>query len=146
MGDVYAISPVFRDEQNSVNHLVEFRMLEVEVLNMTYSELPDFVEELIMYILKELLCSIPVQSSEALSKRISSLLSTFHPQRVTFEAFIQSLEISGSAKWVPDTDLSDVDYEVSKYIQKPVFIIDYPGNLQLGRRNKRTMLPHVHSI
>lgn len=129
LGNVYAISPTFRDEQDSVNHLVEFRMLEVEVLDMTYSELPDFVESLIMYILKELQCLVSVQSNETLSERINSLLSTFHPQRITFEAFIQELALSGASEWSPGTDPSDVDYEISRYIQKPVFIMDYPRKL-----------------
>lgn len=129
LGNVYTISPAFRDEQDSVNHLVEFRMLEVEVLGMTYLELPDFVENLIAYILRELLRSMSVQSSEALLERISNLLSGFHPKRIAFETFIHELELSGNAKWVSDADLSDIDYKVSRYIQKPVFLTDYPQKL-----------------
>lgn len=129
LGNVYAISPAFRDEQDSVNHLVEFRMLEAEVLDMTYSELPDFIENLITYILRELLRTATTQSSAALSERVSSLLSTFHPQRITFEAFVQEMEFSESAKWAHGTDPSDIDYEISKYIQKTVFIMDYPRKL-----------------
>ena len=129
LGNVYAISPTFRDEQDSVNHLVEFRMLEAEVLDMTYSELPDFVENLIKYVLKELLYSSFVRSRKFLSERIDNLQTTFHPRRITFEAFIRELEYSGDTKLTQDTDLSDIDYEISKYIQEPVFIMDYPRSL-----------------
>lgn len=129
LGNVYAISPTFRDEQYSVNHLVEFRMLEAEILGMTYSELPDFVENLINYILKELLCSSFVQSSKVLSERINNLVNTFQPRRLTFEKLIQELGYSDSTKLAKGMDLSDIDVEISKYIKQPVFIMDYPRKL-----------------
>ena len=126
LGNVYAISPTFRDEQDSINHLVEFRMLEVEALSITYSELPDFVESFIRYILNELPHMLSVRTNAAFAVRIGRLAAAFQPQRITFESFAQGLTVSESVKWTSSTDPSDIDYILSKYIQVPTFITDYP--------------------
>ena len=43
-GKVYAITPAFRYEQESVNHLTEFRVLEVDTVGLAYKDLSAFVE------------------------------------------------------------------------------------------------------
>lgn len=126
---VYAISPTFRDEQNSVNHLVEFRMLEVEALGLTFAELPALIERFIVFLLKELAASKNVQKNGALASRIDMLLERFHPQIERYDDFILKIRQRGGLELEAGTDVSDVDYEVSKFLRTPVFITDYPRQL-----------------
>ena len=129
LGKVYAVSPTFRDEQDSVNHLVEFRMLEVEALDMLYMDLPDLVENLIIYLLKELINSPSVQKSAALSRRVNALLHSFHPRKVSYTDFVYEINHLSDFHLDTSVDLSNIDYEVSKFIYEPVFIMDYPRKL-----------------
>ena len=50
-GKVYSISPTFRLEDDSLNHLKEFRMIEAEMVGVDYVELMDFVERFIRQVL-----------------------------------------------------------------------------------------------
>lgn len=129
LGNVYALSPTFRDEQNTINHLVEFRMLEAEVIDLSYSDLPDFVEKLIIYILQGLKSSPTVQRYERIAERIANLLFAFHPQKITYENLMRGLESSSEKKWGADIDPSDIDHEISNHLHNPIFIMDYPRNL-----------------
>ena len=126
---VYAISPTFRDEQNSVNHLVEFRMLEVEALGLTFAELPALIDRFIVFLLKELAASKNVQKNGALASRIDMLLESFHPQIERYDDFILKIRQRGGPELGAGTDVSDVDYDVSKFLRDPVFITDYPRHL-----------------
>lgn len=126
---VYAISPTFRDEQDSANHLVEFRMLEIEALGLTFAELPALIEHFIIFLLKELAASEIVRENLTLIRRISLLLETFHPQTVCYNDFILEIPHLGGPELKFGTDVSDLDYEVSKFLRRPVFIADYPRRL-----------------
>lgn len=126
---VYAISPTFRDEQDSANHLVEFRMLEIEALGLTFAELPALIEHFIIFLLKELAASEIVRENLKLIRRIGLLLETFHPQTVCYNDFILEIPHLGGPELKFGIDVSDLDYEVSKFLRKPVFITDYPRRL-----------------
>lgn len=126
---VYAISPTFRDEQDSINHLVEFRMLEIEAAGLTFAELPALIERFIAFLLKELMASESVQGNLALIRRISMLLDTFHPHAECYRDFILEIHCLGGPELEIGTDVSDLDYEVSKLLRSPVFITDYPRRL-----------------
>lgn len=125
---VYAISSSFRAEQESINHLLEFRMLEVEVQDMSYDELTDFIERLIVFLLSELTVLPEIQKMPAVLKRIHSLLDNFHPRRISYTEFLSELRSAGY-QIADNVDLSDIDYIVSQYIDTPVFIMDYPKRL-----------------
>lgn len=57
------------------------------------------------------------------------LLRSFHPTKESYMDFVHKLSCSNDFRLEPDTDLSDIDYEVSKFISKPVFIMNYPRKL-----------------
>ena len=128
LGNVYSISPTFRDEQNSINHLVEFRMLEVEVVDMTYRELPDFVESYIGFILNGL-AKMNVAGADAgcpYAGRAGRLQASLPFQRVTYESFINGITLPESENITPREDPSSIDHIISRYIGEPTFITDYP--------------------
>ena len=127
LGNVYSISPTFRNEQNSVNHLVEFRMLEVEIQNMSYPELTDYVETLIKYILNALVETKVVQSSQQLFERVNDLISEFHPQRIRYQDFIRdNMQGKNCTHSEHQTDPSNIDYVISQELKQPVFLTEYP--------------------
>ncbi len=128
-GKVYAISPTFRDEQDSVNHLVEFRMLEVEMPGVCYRELPDFVEAILIFLLNELSTLPEIRRLPLLWRRMETLLESFPFQRVPYEDFVRELGRAGGRKIRSGLDLSEIDYMVSAYIDSPVFVMDYPRSL-----------------
>lgn len=126
---VYAISPTFRDEHDSANHLVEFRMLEIETLGLTFVELPSLIEHFIMFLLKELAASEIVRKNLTITRRIGLLIDTFHPQAVCYNDFILEMPHLGGSELKFDTYVRDSDYEGFKYLRRPVFITDYPRRL-----------------
>jgi len=129
LGKVYAISPTFRDELDSINHLVEFRMLEVEMPGICYRELPDFVESILIFLLKELSALPEIRRRPLLCQRIESLLESFPFRRVTYEDFVRELGHADGCRLRSGLDLSEIDYMVSAYIESPVFVMDYPQSL-----------------
>lgn len=123
---VYAISPTFRDDQESLNHLVEFRMLEVEATGLSFVDLPIFIENFITFLLKELLETKVVNKNEILFARIRMLLETFHPQTEYYDNFISRISRLRGGKLKEITDISEVDSVVSKFLMSPIFITNYP--------------------
>ena len=127
-GCVYAISPAFRDEQDSVNHLMEFRILEVEIQDMAYNELPDFIERFILFVVTGLETLPEMQKFPEVLKRIKGIRDNFPFRRISYRSFLDELWNHGYPI-KDEIDLSDVDYMISQYIDAPVFIIDYPKHL-----------------
>lgn len=125
LGSVYSISPTFRDERETTNHLVEFRMLEAEIVGLTYADLPDFLEKLILHILLGAQSSSVVRSNVKLAARIESLAFDFHPRKIAFDQFIHELNLPSCAN-ISDMDPSNIDLEISKSLKMPMQIIDYP--------------------
>lgn len=125
---VYAISPTFRDEQESINHLVEFRMLEVEVQDMTYCELPDFIEQFLLYIVSGLEVLPELQKIPMVIKRIKIIRDNFSFHKIPYRSFLDKLRNNGYLI-SDEVDLSDIDHIISQYIDAPIFVVDYPKHL-----------------
>jgi asparaginyl-tRNA synthetase len=104
-------------------------MLEVEMLGVSYKELADFIETFIIFLLKELSILPEIRRQSLLQIRLETLLKVFPLQRVTYEIFVQKLRHAGGYDLKDGIDLSDVDYIISKYINSPVFVVDYPRTL-----------------
>ena len=110
-----------------MNHLVEFRMLEVEILNMSYSELPDYIETLIRNILIALAETKTIRLNQPLSERVNDLISDFQPPRIRYQEFMRDVFQNKSYKHIEyQTDPSNVDYMISQALQRPVFLTYYP--------------------
>lgn len=126
---VYSISASFRNEQESINHLLEFRMLEVEILNMSFNEMMVFVESLLIYIFDGLLKNSIICKNKELRKRIKTIIDKFPIAKKPYYSLLDELNRKYNLLLDDSVDLSSIDYIVSKYLQHPVFIIDYPSKI-----------------
>ena len=132
---VCAISPTFRHEQDSINHLTEFRMLEAEMLHVDFSELINFVERLIVHVLKAVRRHELIHSDKILSERLDRLVADFRPKCITYDRFVEEIRRHERVEFDPDVDLSSIDYIISRYIEAPVFITHYPFGTWTAARN-----------
>ena len=126
---VYSISASFRNEQDSINHLLEFRMLEVEILNMSFDEMLEFIESLLLHIFEGLLNNPVVCENERLHNRMSSIMTQFPIVRMSYYDMLDELNKKYDLHLDDSVDLSSIDYVVSEYLQHPVFLIDYPRKM-----------------
>jgi asparaginyl-tRNA synthetase len=121
-GKVFTVSPAFRDEKKSNNHLVEFRMLECESSNSDFQQCIDLVQNYVKFILK----SMAEQFIDSIfEKRLCSLQEGLRFDTMTYGELIALLQSDGISINYGD-DLSDCDLEVSKILNCPTFVVDYP--------------------
>ena len=120
---VFTISKCFRDECDTLNHLVEFDILEVEMLNCTMDDMIQLIQSYLEFVLDQLLESSSIKSLSELTARIMKLKDELTPHIMTYDDFVSNL--SGD-DYDECTDISDVDYLVSKQLKEIVIIVDYP--------------------
>lgn len=120
---VFTISKCFRDECDTLNHLVEFDILEVEMLNCTMDDMIQLIQSYLEFVLDQLLESSSIKSLSELTARIMKLKDELTPHIMTYDDFVSNL--SGD-DYDERTDISDVDYLVSKQLKEIVIIVDYP--------------------
>lgn len=120
--NVFSISPTFRKENEFSNHLTEFKMLEVEALHISFEGIISLLSEYMQYILQTVSCD---DTSTFYSERAKSLSDKFKTDFYTYIDFIDILK-SESIIINEGDDLSYFDVEISKILQNPTFIIDYP--------------------
>ena len=120
---VFTISKCFRDECDTLNHLVEFDILEVEMLNCTMDDMIKLIQSYLEFVLDQLLESSSIKSLSELTARIMKLKDELTPHIMTYDDFVSNL--SGD-DYDERTDISDVDYLVSKQLKEIVIIVDYP--------------------
>lgn len=120
---VFTISKCFRDECDTLNHLVEFDILEVELLNCIMDDMIQLIQSYLEFILDQLLISSPIKVLPELTARIMELKNELVPRIITYDDFVSS--ISGE-----DYDRrmrgNDIDYLISKRLNEIVIIVDYP--------------------
>lgn len=120
---VFTISRCFRDECDTLNHLVEFDILEVEILNCTMDDMIQLIQSYLEFILGQLLKSSSIKASSDLTARIMKLKDELAPHIMTYDDFVSNL--SGD-DYDNRIDISDIDYLVSKQLKEVVIIVDYP--------------------
>ena len=120
---VFTISRCFRDECDTLNHLVEFDILEVEMLNCTMDDMIQLIQSYLEFVLDQLSESSSIKSLSELTARIMKLKDELTPHIMTYDDFVSNL--SGD-DYDERTDISDVDYLVSKQLKEIVIIVDYP--------------------
>lgn len=125
-GNVYSISSTFRNENESINHLVEFSMLEMESIGMQFDELVAFVVDIIKYILNSLHTNTRVQVFSTISSRIKDLIDNFRPIQRTYTELVNEMCANSISKDVWENDPSEIDLLISKRIDYPTIIVDYP--------------------
>lgn len=119
----FTISKCFRDECDTLNHLVEFDILEVEMLNCTMDDMIQLIQSYLEFVLDQLSESSSIKSLSELTARIMKLKDELTPHIMTYDDFVSNL--SGD-DYDERTDISDVDYLVSKQLKEIVIIVDYP--------------------
>lgn len=122
LGKVFAISPTFRQEKTSDNHLTEFKMLEVELVNCTFDQCIVLVSDYIKSLLFSL-CNMPRKTQFA--ERFERLYSSFQIDFQSYADIIGKLKSAGCTI-EHGADLSDYDDKVSGILKNPTFVIDYP--------------------
>ena len=120
---VFTISRCFRDECDTLNHLVEFDILEVEILHCTMDDMIQLIQSYLKFILCQLLKSSSIKASSELAERIMKLKDELAPHIMTYDDFVANL--SGD-DYDTRMDISDIDYLVSKQLKEVVIIVDYP--------------------
>lgn len=120
---VFTISRCFRDEYDTLNHLVEFNILEVEMLNCTMDDMIQLIQSYLEFVLSQLLKSSSIKSFFKLTARIIKLKDELTPHIMTYDDFVSNLS---EDDYDERTDISDVDYLVSKQLKEIVIIVDYP--------------------
>lgn len=120
---VFTISRCFRDECDTLNHLVEFDILEVEILYCTMDDMIQLIQSYLKFILCQLLKSSSIKASSELTERIMKLKDELAPHIMTYDDFVSNL--SGD-DYDNRMDISDIDYLVSKQLKEVVIIVDYP--------------------
>ena len=120
---VFTISKCFRDECDTLNHLVEFDILEVEMLNCTMDDMIQLIQSYLEFVLDQLSESSSIKSLSELTARIMKLKDELTPHIMTYDDFVSNL--SGD-DYDERTDISDVDSLVSKQLKEIVIIVDYP--------------------
>ena len=120
---VFTISKCFRDERDTLNHLIEFDILEAEILDCTLDEMIQLIQAYLEFVLNQLLDSSFINVSPELTTRITQLRDKFTPHIMTYDDFMSSLFETDYDKC---SDISDIDYLVSKHLREVVIIVDYP--------------------
>lgn len=133
-GKVFTMSKCFRDENDTLNHLIEFAILEVEMLNCTFDEMLETIKSYLKYVLEQLKASQLIKPCTELTKRIEQLYHDFAPRIMTYDDFIGHL--SGS-EYVKNMDISDMDCLVTKQLNEIVIIVDYPSQFATWTSKKK---------
>lgn len=133
-GKVFTMSKCFRDESDTLNHLVEFGILEVEMLSCTFDDMLEIIKSYIEFILERLLESNYIKVYTELVERIEQLRDDFAPRIITYDDFIDNLS---NVDYDRNLDISDIDYLVSKQLKEIVIIVDYPTKFATWTSKKK---------
>lgn len=133
-GKVFTMSKCFRDEDDTSNHLIEFDILEVEMLNCTFDDMLEIIKTYLKYVLKQLKESTLIKPCTELTKRVERLYYDFAPQIMTYDDFIGQLS---GVEHVKNIDISDIDYLVTKQLKEVVIIVDYPTKFATWTSKKK---------
>lgn len=122
-GKVFTMSKCFRDENDTFNHLIEFGILEVEMLNCTFNDMLEIIISYLKFVLEQLLESNLIKPYTELADRIEQLRYCFKPRIISYDDFIDNLSGVASAE---NMDISDIDYMITKQLREVTIIVDYP--------------------
>jgi asparaginyl-tRNA synthetase len=121
-GNVFAISPTFREEKQSDNHLIEFKMLECESSNSDFQQCIELTQNYIRFILKAM---IEQFTGSVFEKRLNLLQENLRFDTMAYKELISILK-ANAVSIDYGNDLSDCDLEVSSILHNPTFVVDYP--------------------
>lgn len=133
-GKVFTMSKCFRDENDTLNHLVEFGILEVEMLSCTFDDMLEIIKSYLEFVLEQLQESSLIKPYTELAKRIEQLRHDFAPRIMTYDDFAGYLS---GFEYVKNMDISDIDYLVTRQLKEVVIIVDYPTKFATWTSKKK---------
>ena len=104
-------------------------MLEVETVNMTFDEMRAFIIDLIKSVLEAVKNSGHIVRYPEIISRIKRLEKEFEPDYISYDNFIRLFEHFEKSLIDRNLDISDADYLISKHLERPVMVTDYPIKL-----------------
>ena len=141
-GKVYTFGPTFRAENsNTPRHAAEFWMIEPEVAFADLSDDMDLAEDLVKYIIKELLASAPSEIAflngfidKELISRLESVVSSDF-ERITYTEAVGLLEKNNGefvykTFWGCDLQTEHERFLTERILKRPVFVTDYPKEIK----------------
>lgn len=131
LGRVYDFEPVFRAEKSKTKrHLTEFWMTNAEMAFCDLEESMNVQEELITYLLKELLeyCQ---DELKVIERDLTPLINIKTPfPRITYDEVIKKLQELGSDIKVGEDLGNDDETILMNFYKQPVFITRYPAEIK----------------
>ena len=141
-GKIYTFGPSFRAENsNTTRHLNEFWHLELELCFMILDELMDLEEEMMKYIISEILKRCPDEMNffnsyveKGLFDKLNNVLHNTYG-RISYTEAIEILKKNNDKFEFPVKWGSDIQTEHERYLsevifKKPVFVTDYPKEIK----------------
>ena len=141
-GDIYTFGPTFRAENsNTARHAAEFWMIEPEIAFADLKDNMQLAEDMIRYLVKEMLEKAPEEMAFFNQFMDNTLLERLHALanaefgRVTYTEAVELLQKSGREFQYPVTWGIDLQTEHERYLteevmKKPVFVTDYPKDIK----------------
>jgi len=139
---IYTFGPTFRAENsNTTRHLAEFWQIEPEVAFCELSDIMEIAEDLIRFIIKNVLekCKTEMEFFEkhfesGLTEKLQNVLNSEFI-RLEYTKAIEMLEKSGKqftypVKWGNDLQTEHERYLTDEFYKKPVFVVNYPKDLK----------------
>ncbi len=140
--NVYTFGPTFRAENsNTARHASEFWMIEPEI---AFADLEDnmvIAEEMIKYIIKDVLENCPEEMDffnqrvdKGLLERLNKIVNADFG-RVTYTEAVELLKKSGKdfqypVEWGIDLQTEHERYLTEEIFNKPLFVTDYPKDIK----------------
>lgn len=139
---VYTFGPTFRAENsNTPRHAAEFWMIEPEIAFADLRDNMDLAEEMIKYLIYNLLENTPEEMAffnryveEGLEEKLQKIVAAEFA-RITYSEAIKLLLESREGfvypvKWGKDLQTEHERYLTERIFKKPVFVIDYPSEIK----------------
>ncbi len=124
---IYTITPAFRAEKSrTIRHLAEYWTAEAEVAWMSFDELMEHEEKLIMYVVRHILrhCEKELKELGRDLKELEELKTPF--KRITYK---EAIKILGE-KWGSDITDKEERELIEKLGSKPIFLTSFPRDLK----------------
>ncbi|OPX17873.1 asparagine--tRNA ligase [candidate division WOR-3 bacterium 4484_100] len=131
LGRVYCFGPTFRAEKSKTRrHLTEFWMLEPEIAYMELEELISLIEDLIVYVIGEVLNKRRAELA-ILERDIKPLEKIKKPfPRITYQEAVELIKKEDKSFRYGDDFGAPHETIISKNFDRPVFVHHYPVGLK----------------
>lgn len=136
--NIYTFGPAFRAENsNTARHASEFWMMEPEMAFCDLEGNMDIAEEMIKYIIKDVLKNCPMEMEffnkfvdKGLLERLDNIVNNEFG-RITYTEAVEILQKSGEkfeypVEWGLELQTEHERYLTEKVYKKPIFVINYP--------------------